>query len=59
MGKKPKNQSEGLVPTFILPWSRDKVSKNTEFLKKILQLIKLLIPGNETCQANVQASGLQ
>ena len=26
MGKKPKNQSGGLVPTFILPWSRDKVS---------------------------------
>ena len=43
MGKKPKNQSEGLVPTFILPWSRDKVSKNTEFLKKILQLIYFLI----------------
>ena len=26
MGKKPKNQSGTLVPTFIVPWSRDKVS---------------------------------
>jgi len=34
MGKKPKNQSEGLVPTFILPWSRDKEMKRARRMFK-------------------------
>ena len=60
MGKKPKNQSEGLVPTFILPWSRDKVSQKHSSSKVPSKLIFfLLFLGNETCQTNVQASGLQ